>query len=223
MDSNLSRTAHVSILVAVLAIAGACSALLRWRTAWARAIRFSLGGFLAINELVWYGYRLHVEGFRFPESLPLQLCDLTLWLTVAAALTLNTKVYEVAYFCGIGGSGMALLTPDLWAPFPSYPTAYFFLSHGFAVVTLLTLAGGRLTRPQPGCVWRAFAALNVFAAGVGVFDAVFKTNYMYLRQKPVSSSLLDYFGPWPFYILSGEMFALAVFSLLWLPFRADAR
>ena len=219
MDLRLSRPAHLSILLAVLVTAGGLSALLRRRTAWGKPVRILLGGLLAANELVWYGYRLHAEGFRFPEGLPLQLCDLTLWLTVIAAVTLHPGVYEIAYFCGLGGSGMALLTPDLWAPFPSYPAVYFFLSHGFVVITLSVLTGAHLMRPRPGSLWHAFAILNVYAAGVAVFNAVFRTNYMYLCQKPGSSSILDYFGPWPAYILAADLFALAVFWLLWLPVR----
>ena len=222
MATRLSWTAHFSILLAVLAVAAALGALLRRCTGWGIAIRFSLAAMLAGNELIWYGYRLHEEGFRFPEGLPLELCDLTLWLTVAAALTLKPKVYEVAYFCGLGGSSMALLTPDLWAPVPSYPTIYFFLSHGLVVVTLLTLTAGRRARPRPGSVWRAFAVLNIYAIGMGIFDTVFKTNYMYLCRKPISASLLDYFGPWPVYIAVAEAFTLAVFWLLWLPLRSGA-
>jgi hypothetical integral membrane protein (TIGR02206 family) len=220
MNLHFSPTVHLLILLAVLAVAGALVMLLRRRSEWGRSVRLALGLILAASELAWYGYVLRAGAFRFPDGLPLQLCDLTLWLAVAAALTLRPGIYEIAYYWGLGGDSMALLTPDIWAPFPSYPTVYFFVSHGLVVITVLTLTGGRLIQPRPGSMWRAFLALNLYAAGVGIFDAIFKTNYMYLLEKPARASLLDYFGPWPLYILVADAFALALFWLFWLPFRS---
>jgi hypothetical integral membrane protein (TIGR02206 family) len=213
---------HLTIIGAILALAFLLGALCRWSRSASFSIRISLGVFLTVNELFWYVYRYRHEGFRFPEGLPLQLCDLMLWLTIVAALALTPWCYELAYYAGLGGSGMAVLTPDLWAPFPSYPTIYFFLAHGFVVVTLLTLTWGRLLRARPKSPWMAFGAWNIYVAAIGTFDAIFKANYLYLREKPAGASLLDYLGPWPLYILGGEMVALALFLLLGLPFRRPA-
>ena len=221
MSANLRLfgPAHLAILAAVPTTAGALTAFARRQPDRARRIAASLGSFLAANELIWYGYRLRQEGIRFPEGLPLELCDLTLWLTVASMFTRRRTIFEFAYLVGVAGSAMALFTPDLWAPLRSYPSTYFFLEHGGGVASLLFLIWIGLARPRPGCVWRAFGLVNGYAVAIGIFNAAFHTNYMYLCRKPESASLLDLFGPWPAYLLGGEAAAIAFFWLLWLPFR----
>ena len=74
-------------------------------------------------------------------------------------------------------------------------------------------------RPLPGCVWRVMLALTGYALGLGLFNWVFATNYMYLCRKPAGASLLDFLGPWPVYLVVGEVVAAMLFSLLALPFR----
>ena len=216
-EFRLFSAPHLLILAAIPTVA----AILAWlqRRTGGRAIRVSAGSILAVNELLWYVFRLKTEGIRFPDALPLHLCDLTLWVTVAALLTARQGAYEFSYFLGIGGSSMAVLTPDLWAPLCSYPTIYFFLAHGGVVASALFLTWGRVLRPQPGCFWRVFGILNAYAILIAIFNIVYRTNYMFLCDKPESASLLDYLGPWPVYIIGGEAVALIIFFLLWLPFR----
>ena len=117
---------------------------------------------------------------------------------------------------------MALLTPNLLEPFPSFLTVQFFVGHGLDVTATLYLVWSRQARPRPGSAGRAMLALNVYAAIAGTFDWIFKTNYMYLRAKPQNASLLDFLGPWPWYIVASEGVALGLFLLLYLPFRQSA-
>jgi hypothetical integral membrane protein (TIGR02206 family) len=211
---------HILILLAIPLLA----ALAAWHTrrSQSSSARYALGGFLLLNELGYYGYKLVKGWFQFPAGLPLQLCDLTLWCTVVAALTLHQMTFEFAFFAGILGAGLAVLTPDLWEPFPSYNTVYFFLAHGGIVATLLHLWWGGEARPKPGCVLRAMLVLNGYIVAIGLFNWAFGANYVYLCRKPANASPLDYFGPWPWYLLAGELIALAGFWLLSLPFRRKA-
>jgi hypothetical integral membrane protein (TIGR02206 family) len=144
-------------------------------------------------------------------------------MTIVAALTVKPWSGEIAYFTALGGSSMGLITPDLWAPCLSYPSIYFFLSHGGIVTTVLFLVWAKIVRPRPGCVWRVFFRVNGFTLCVGLFNTVFDTNYMYLCRKPSSASLADYLGPWPVYIVAAEVLVLGALALLWLPFSIGAR
>ena len=90
------------------------------------------------------------------------------------------------------------------------------------MASLLFLVFSGLARPRRGCMWRTLILLNAYAALIGIFDAAFQTNYMYLCRKPANASLLDFFGPWPVYLLGGEATAVVMFLILWAPFRRAA-
>ena len=184
-------------------------------------MRLALGTAIATNEIVWWIFRYSHEGLHV-ANLPLQLCDLSVWATAGACFRAAPLAVEFAYFAGLAGAGMALLTPDLWSPWPSYPAIYFFVAHGGVVTAVLTLTFGKVAFVRRGAAWRAFGMLAVYAAAVGAFDAAFGTNYMYLRHKPANPSLLDWFGPWPWYLLGGFAVGLALFWLLSVPLPRDA-
>jgi len=208
---------HVAILAAIAIFTWIVKIAFERRP---RALAWTVAPVLVVGELVWYAYRFRVEGFQFPAGIPLQLCDLTVWLTAFTLLARRQAVFEFTFFAGLTGAAMALIFPDLWAPLCSYPSIYFFFNHGLVVASLTALAWAGEMRPKPGCVWRSMVVLNAYAAVVAVFNVAFKTNYMYLCKKPEAASPLDYLGPWPWYVLSGEVVALGLFALLWLPFRA---
>jgi hypothetical integral membrane protein (TIGR02206 family) len=219
IEFRLFGPIHLAILAAVAATAGFLALQVRRKPHTARPIRLGLAALLTVNIATWYTHQTVTGGFRFPTEMPLQLCDIATWLGIAAAFTLNPLAYDLAYYAALAGSGMALLTPDVWAPLCTYPIIRFFIEHGLLVATILFLAWSGQARPRPGSVWRAILAVQVYAVAIGIYNAAFGTNYFYLRNKPERFSILSWFGPWPWYILGGEALALLLFALLWLPFR----
>jgi len=215
---KLFGAVHLTLLSAI-ALIGTCLVwLCRRSKASSRAVRLTLGLGIALNELVWWRFRYSHEGIHL-WNLPFQLCDVTLWMTCLACVTLTPALVEFAYFAGFAGAAMALLTPDLWEPWPSYPAIYFFVAHGGIVVGIAVLVIGRVAPLRRGAVWRAFGMLLGYVAVVDAFNAVFKTNFVYLCRKPANPSLLDMLGPWPIYLMAGVVAALGLFWLLWLPVR----
>lgn len=201
---------------------------------------------LILTELI-YHTRLILKGqWTVQKSLPLHLCGLgiyvaaaALWLAARRELgegrpqsatrgtdgpprspptRLEQVLNELTYFWGLGASVQALLTPEIPDRFPSIAFLTFFFGHGAMVVSALTLTLGLGHRPRADSVWRAWwITLGVAAAVFGI-NLLIGANYMYLRAKPNRPSLYDFFGPWPWALLTLIGVATVIFWLLYLPF-----
>jgi hypothetical integral membrane protein (TIGR02206 family) len=90
------------------------------------------------------------------------------------------------------------------------------------VTAALFMTWGMKMRPRAGAHWRAFLWTNVYAAVAAAVNIIFGRNFLYLCEKPRVPTILDWFGPWPFYIAAAEILALGLFYLLALPFRERA-
>jgi hypothetical integral membrane protein (TIGR02206 family) len=222
-EFHLLSPLHLAILIAIPVTAALLTFAARKYPSSTFATRVSLTALLAADGIIWYAYRYHVQGVRFPDLLPLELCDASFWLTVAALLTLDEHTFDVAYYWGIAGSGMAVLTPYLRAPLHSFQSFQYFTGHALLIIGVLYLIGSGQTRPRFRSWWFAWWTLNVYGVMVAVVDYFGGTNFMYLRQKPTSSSLFDVLGQWPWYILGADLVALVLFRLMQLPFSSRGR
>jgi len=183
-----------------------------------RDIAVCLSGLLLLNKVAVYA-TIYVTGeFDLPDALPMHLCD---WSAIAAIIALLWRkqlAFELAYFWGLGGTLQATLTPDLRFDFPDIRFLTFFISHGGTLVAIVFLTLGMRMRPYPMSLVRIFIWSNIYLAAAGTVDFLLGSNYGYLRHKPLNPSLLDYLGPWPFYILSLEGIALLSYLVYYTPF-----
>jgi hypothetical integral membrane protein (TIGR02206 family) len=156
-------------------------------------------------------------------ALPLELCHCVMFACLVSLLRPNRLASEIAYFCGLAGTLPAMMTPDIGTGFPSWEYVQFYWAHGSVLLVIAFLIAGGGFRPRAGSMWRVLIAVNVYAVVVGAIDAAFGWNYGYLCAKPSHPSLMDYLGPWPWYLLSLEAVAIVAFWLLDLPWRLARR
>jgi hypothetical integral membrane protein (TIGR02206 family) len=221
MPSNflLFGPVHLGILASVV-ILGAIFAIVQRRLAAGSSwLRIGLAWAILVDTVIWYAWMATHGEHIYPSKLPLELCDASLGLAIIALFTLSPLVFDVVYYTASAGTAMALLTPNLWEPFPSFGTVQFFVAHGLTLSAVLYLLWSGQMRPRPGSPIRAMIFVNLWAVVAGTADWLFTTDFMYLRAKPQNASLLDLLGPWPWYILAAEAVAFCLFLLLYLPFR----
>jgi hypothetical integral membrane protein (TIGR02206 family) len=210
--------AHLAIVCSVPALAALLAIAQRRSVPGSKAIRFVLALLLFAATASYYGYFAVTGAKMFPNHVPLELCDASLWLVIFSLLTLKPAVFDIAYYWAVAGATQSLFTPNLVNPTP-FLSVQFFVDHGLIVCAALYLVWSGQLRPRRGSVMRSFVAANLYLVLVGTFDYLFGTDYMFLRSKPPTPSLLDVLGPWPWYILVGEFVAVGLFLLLYLPFR----
>ena len=181
-------------------------------------VRIGLSLLLAatmVTYLVSEAARGTLTGLDF---LPFHLSDFAVFLAIFALLTRRQRAAELLYFLAIAEL-LAILTPDVERGLRDPRTMVFFMLHGGTLVAALALTFGFRLMPEKGAVVRTLLFLNGYAGFAALVNLALGTNFLYLRQKPAQSSPLDWMGPWPWYLLTAEIVALVLFSVMYLPFR----
>lgn len=218
-----------SHLAALAATAVAALAAVLWarRPATAdaalRTARRALAVAMVVSEGILRTAVYVLDGVRPAANLPLHLTHWA-WLACVIALwTARPWAFELAWFWAGAAVTHAMLTPSLSHDFPDVRYWQFMSVHAPVLVGVVLLAFGCRLTPRAGAVWRAwFASWGVFAVAASA-SLITGGNYMYARRTPPEGSLLDLMGPWPWYLATAALLALAVFHLLDLPFRNRRR
>ena len=184
-----------------------------------RRIAVGVAVFALAHEIIRFWAWVTIWDQPWVDGLPLHICGAGLYLTLALLIWRNQWVYEVVYFWGLAGGLQAILTPALPNGF-SHPFTYsFFISHGMLIFGAFYGTLAFRLRPTWSSIPRVTAITLIFAfAIVAPLNLLLDTNYMYLRGKPATESVLDLFGPWPWYLAGTAAFAFVSFVVYYLPF-----
>ena len=181
---------------------------------WVKWASWAVAAAIVAGWVGEYVAEIVVDTWTLQFSLPLQLTDAVSLAAIVALLTRRRLFVELLYFWAFSASLQAALTPDLSSTFPNVFYFTYFLYHVGAIVAACLLVFGCSLYPRRGAIWRVYLLTLAFTALSGTGDLITGGNYMYLRSKPIHSSLLNVMGPWPVYIASGAALGLLLFSVL---------
>ena len=186
---------------------------------WIDSLSKCLGILLIGNEIGWVIYKLSLGHTYWAEFMPFELCTINAYILGAILIFRPSYlIFEVVYFWSMAGTVHGIITPRLFAGYPHYLFFEYFITHiGIVLATLVLIFRYKWIVTWTS-LWRSFLWLQIIALINLVFDFTFDVNYMFMKALPKVSSILDYFGDWPWYIFGCEIFALASFILYLFPF-----
>jgi hypothetical integral membrane protein (TIGR02206 family) len=217
------RAAHLAALVATATAAIALTVLVRRWSAARNPVRAALAAVLLGGVTAYLVAESQAGRLSAWDFLPFHLCDFAIFVAAFALVSKSRAASEVLWFWSLSGTVLAMVTPDVSGAFPEWRWLVYFAMHGAVVVSAVVLVVGLGLRPRPGAPWRVFGWTLLYAAVVAAFDWVSGANFLYLRAKPAEPTPLDWFGPWPLYLVVAALIGLALFHLLMTPFSKEAK
>lgn len=156
--------------------------------------------------------RIITQHYSLREDLPLQLCNIGIYLSVIALLKKNQTAFELIFFWGLVGASQAILTPDSnlfeLKTFFIYSQAY----HGTLIFAVLWLIVKNGMRMEMKSISKVFLITNIVVVVVALINYLLDSNYMFLRVRPNSISPF-LVGEWPVYIIMVQLFSIVVVTL----------
>lgn len=188
-----------------------------------RTVAWAVASLLVIHECYKVWMRIAVYQQSVAESLPLHLCNVAAFLVAFILVRRDFATFEIAYFWGLAGTAQAVLTPDLPLAFPSLLYVTFFIGHGFIIVGVIYAIVVFGFQPTLRSVSKTILATLAYVALMVPVNFLLGTNYLYLRHKPAGATIIDYLGPWPWYILALIGAGILLCLLCYAPFAVRER
>ncbi len=157
----------------------------RWQTAASVAVSVLVP--LCMATQIFLLWKMGLAGIG--TVLPLHLCSFTGLMTPFMLLTRSIGLMEFTLYLGVPGALAALIFPAVMpSPWPLWMEGAFFSLHALiALAPFLRMADG--ARPRPMALGRVFLWGNMLLLAVACVNALYKTNYFFLRAAPTGTPL----------------------------------
>jgi len=223
---------HLAAIAALLVLAGLVVAYRKRLAAWhgegrlrVVATAIALVFEISLHVIIWIesGW----EAF-LANSIPFDLCAISLWLSVALNASSRRWLFDLLYFWGWGAVASFVFAETHGSSWNTWRYYQYFAVHGYILLTMTWFASVKGYRPDLRSLARAAAVLLPLSVGIRLFDLAFQGppwnfNFSFLLKPPDVGTPLDACGTgWGYYVAFAGLVA-AVFVLVALPWSFSPR
>ena len=184
-----------------------------------KVLRYVLAFLMISHELVDPFIKVNIRDFAWVDALPLHMCAFSTWRISIYLLGGPRIFFNFAYFWGIVGAGMSLLTPDTTLGFPSFE--YINHMYGHLLIILGVNIGMVLMNERPYLKdflnVMTFTTIAFLPAMYGV-NFLLDANYWYILEKPVGDNITALMPDAPYHILALIPVAWLFTFAIYVPF-----
>lgn len=162
------------------------------------------------------GYALN----NWKLGLPLHMCDFSSAAIILYFFTKRREFFLFAFFAGISGAGMALLTPDVKFSFPHIDYLRHMIGHSMILLGVAYAIIIDNQRPQLKDVHRVLAVLSIFLLLMYPINNLLgsNANYWYVIDKPPGFNVTDLMRDAPYHMIDMYIVTVIVCYLIYLPY-----
>tara|TARA_Y100000994_G_scaffold242133_1_gene238719 strand:+ start:390 stop:1022 length:633 start_codon:yes stop_codon:yes gene_type:complete len=165
-------------------------------------------------------YREGYEIGNWKLGLPLHLCDFSSASIIIYFFTKRREFFLFAFFAGISGAGMAILTPDVKYSFPHIDYLRHMIGHSMILLGVAYAIIIDNQRPQLKDVHKVLGVLSVFLLLMYPINNLLGSpaNYWYVAEKPPGFNVTDLMRDAPYHMIDIYILTVTICYLIYLPY-----
>ena len=169
-----------------------------------------LGVLILFGYLSWVILEILAGTFSKTLHLPFHLCRAANIVIFIVLFFRSFLAYEIVFFWGLTVIH-AVITPDITQGFPHYHFIRYWLTHQLMIIGIIYATFIYDIRPHKTSIYKSFVTLLLFFLITVPVNLFLDANYFWICGKPPVGTVLDYFGPWPWYLIVATLLALIHF------------
>ena len=230
MNANpfiLFGTTHIVTIIAITLVSIFLPLIYKTKSEYQKSIMTKAIAFVIFCHVIISPYKdlyLLDNPYNWREVLPFHMCDLSEIFLIFFLLGGPSILYKCAFFWGLAGATMAIITPDI--EFLDLDYAFFMIGHGMIIIGIMYATVALNNRPYA----KDIVTVSLITALI-LLPITYLINYIlgepanfwYLMQKPAGASLMDAFPEPPYHLLVITPLAILMFCLVYIPYFVKDR